>query len=194
MLSLPIGLAPVGFAGMMARRGGLQAAEAVEGSRPRWAETGGGNITIDPVFVILQNGSSIVATADEGYGGQIRITTDRFFAFPGSEVSAASRNPELSGRVEIHSPDVNLAGTLTPLPSTFLDAASLMRARCAARRSGERAGSFAVRGPGGIPAEPDGWLPAPLLPDAEAATAAAPGRPVLVASLSGPLLAHGACP
>jgi len=122
------------------------------------------------------------------------ITTDNFFQFPDSVVSAASGNPDLSGTVEIHSPAVNLAGTLAELPASFLDAASQMRERCAARRSGERAGSFAVRGPGGIPAEPDGWLPAPLLPAAEAATSAAPGRPVLVASLSGPLLAHAACP
>jgi hypothetical protein len=109
-------------------------------------------------------------------------------------VSVRGGTPELSGTVEIHSPDVNLAGTLAELPSSFLDAASLMRERCAARRSGERSGTFAVRGAGGIPAEPDGWLPAPLLPEADAATAAAAERPTLVASLPGPLLLHGACP
>jgi filamentous hemagglutinin family protein len=154
----------------------------------------GGNIAIDPVFVILENGSRIEATAVTGHGGAIRITTDNFFAFPGSVVSAKSGDQALSGTVEIHSPDVNLAGSLTPLPSTFLDAASLMRERCAARRSGERAGSFAVRGPGGIPAEPDGWLPAPVLPDPASIAAATPAQPALVASLSGPLLARGACP
>jgi large exoprotein involved in heme utilization and adhesion len=136
-----------------------------------------------------------LAIADKGFGGHIQITTDNFFAFPHSVVRADSGTPELSGTVEIHSPDVNLAGTLAELPSSFLDAASLMRERCAARRSGERAGSFAVRGPGGIPSEPDGWLPAPLLPDAEATIAdELIQRPTLVASLPGPLLAHGACP
>lgn len=40
-------------------------------------------------------------------------------------------------------PDVNLAGTLAPLPSSFLDAASLMRERCAERRAGGE-----LRGPG----------------------------------------------
>src|SRR4029453_7624507 len=105
------------------------------------------------------------------------ITTDNFFAFPDSVVSARSGNPELSGTVEIHSPDVNLAGTLAELPTNFLDAASQMRERCAARKSGERVGSFAVRGPGGIPAEPDGWLPAPLLPDTASTTAATAGAP-----------------
>src|SRR5262249_37425638 len=107
---------------------------------------------------------------------------------------ARSGNQELSGTVEIHSPDVDLAGTLTPLPSGFLDAPSLMREHCAARRNGERAGSFSVRGPGGIPSEPDGWLRAPVVLDAATPTARVPGPPVLVASLPGPLLAHGACP
>jgi hypothetical protein len=160
------------------------------------ASGGGGNISIDPVFVILQKGSVIRADAGPvaGDGGHISITSDNLFAFPDSEISATS-GTGVAGSVEIHSPAVNLAGTLAQLPTNFLDAASRMRERCAARRSGERAGSFAVRGPGGIPAEPDGWLPAPLLPDVEAATAAAlPASPTLVASLSGPLLAHGACP
>src|SRR4030095_294380 len=107
---------------------------------------------------------------------------------------ADSGNHELSGTVEIHSPDVNLAGTLAELPMNFLDAASQMHERCAARKSGERVGSFSVRGAGGIPAEPDGWLPAPLLPDAAAITAAVPAEPLRVASLAGPLLLHGRCP
>jgi hypothetical protein len=155
----------------------------------------GGNIPIDPVFVILENGSRIVATAGEGEGGSIRIRTDNFLQFPGSVVSATAGNPALSGTVEIHSPDVNLAGTLAPLPAAFLDAASLMRERCAVRRGGERAGSFAVRGPGGIPAEPDGWLPAPLALEAAVTAAAGAARPpALLASLPGPLLAPGACP
>jgi hypothetical protein len=156
----------------------------------------GGKITIDPIFVILQHGGSITSEAllDTGKGGEIQIATDNFLHFPGSRVSAQGRTPELSGTVEIHSPDVNLAGTLAELPTNFLDAASLMRERCAARKSGERSGSFAVRGPGGIPAEPDGWLPAPLLPDAATTTAATAGAPVLVASLSGPLLLYQGCP
>src|SRR5262247_88003 len=59
------------------------------------------------------------------------------------------------------------------------------------RRAGRE---LRVRGAGGIPAEPGGWLPAPLLPDAGISTAAAPAAPMLVASLSGPLLLHQGCP
>ena len=155
----------------------------------------GGDIRIDPVFVILQDHSVIKADAGEvaGNGGHVSITSDNFFPFPGSEVSATS-GAGVAGTIEIHSPDVNLAGTLATLPSTFLDAASQMHERCAARKGGERVGSFAVRGAGGIPAEPDGWLPAPLLPDAAATTVAVPAEPLRVASLAGPLLLHGRCP
>jgi len=153
----------------------------------------GGVITIDPDLVLLKHGSEITAGANEGAGGFIGITADHFVGFPGTLVSAISQNQELSGTVEIHSPDVNLAGTLAELPTNFLDAASLMRERCAARKSGERVGSFAVRGAGGIPAEPDGWLPAPLLSDPGEATAAS-DPPILLASASGPLLLARGCP
>ena len=69
----------------------------------------------------------------------------------------------------------------------ILDAASQMKEPCAARRSGERAGSFAVRGAEGIPPEPDGWLPAAVAREGEPADAGTP------AEASG-LLAGATCP
>jgi hypothetical protein len=152
----------------------------------------GGNIMIDPEVVILQNGSRIVADAGAGSGGNIQITADNYFAFPGSVVNASSELG-IDGIVEVSTPDVDLAGTLTALPASYLDASSLMRERCAARRSGERAGSFAVRGNGGIPAEPDGWLPGTLAPELERGLAPTSGRPFPPASA--PRLALlGNCP
>jgi len=145
-------------------------------------ESTGGNIFIDPEVVILQNGSRIVAQAGQGSGGRIEINADNYFAFPGSVVSASAGDPELSGTVEVNTPDVDLAGTLTALPASYLDASSLMRERCAARRSGERAGSFAVRGNGGIPAEPDGWLPASVATELERGLAPTTERPSTSAS------------
>jgi large exoprotein involved in heme utilization and adhesion len=141
----------------------------------------GGNITIDPEVVILQNGSRIVADAGTGSGGNIQITADNYFAFPGSVVDASS-DLGIDGVVEVSTPDVDLAGTLTALPASYLDASSLMRERCAARRSGERSGSFAVRGNGGIPAEPDGWLPGTLSTELERGLAPTTGRPSTSAS------------
>jgi len=152
--------------------------------------TTGGNIRIDPEVVILQNDSHIVAKAVGGSGGQITIIADNYFAFPHSEVSAEAGNPDLSGTVEVSAPDVNLAGQLTTLPSSYLDAASLMREACAARRSGERAGSFAVRGNDGIPAEPDGWLPATVALEPAFGPTAGSAKPT---AASGPVLASGSC-
>ena len=49
-------------------------------------------------------------------------------------------------------------GTLTTLPTVFLDVAGLIREQCSARRP-ETGGSLVVRGRGGVPASPDGLLP-----------------------------------
>src|SRR5262249_44761796 len=54
-------------------------------------------------------------------------------------------------------------------------------------------GSFSVRGAGGIPAEPDRWLPAPLLADPGVATTVA-APPLFLASASSPLLLDRGCP
>jgi hypothetical protein len=150
----------------------------------------GGNIAIDPTFVILEDGSRIVADAGTGSGGNIQITADNFFAFPGSVIDASSRFG-LDGTVAIHTPDTSLAGTLAALPGSYLDASSQMRERCAARASGERAGSFTVRGTGGVPADPDGWLPASLSAALEGGAAAPLATPVPGAAT--PWLASGSC-
>jgi hypothetical protein len=62
--------------------------------------------------------------------------------------------------VEIHSPETDVAGTLASLPETFLEAAALMKERCAARRGGESSGSFVWTGRQGVSWSPDGMLPA----------------------------------
>ena len=155
-------------------------------------ETTGGNIFIDPEVVVLQNDSRIEARAGEGSGGNIQITAENYFAFPGSIVSVeADSELGIDGTVEISAPDVDLAGKITTLPTTPLDAASLMKEACAARRSGERAGSFAVRGNGGIPAEPDGWLPAAVSFEAAAGSSATSDLPAGPGGV--PLFALGSC-
>jgi hypothetical protein len=56
-------------------------------------------------------------------------------------------------------PEVDLAGTLSALPASFLDAASLLRQRCA-QRAEAGAGSFVVAGTSAIDASPDAPLEA----------------------------------
>jgi filamentous hemagglutinin family protein len=120
------------------------------------SQTVGGNITIDPNFVILQNHSQILATAVEGTGGNILIVTPVFFADQTSVVDASSQFGR-SGTVTIQSPTSQLAGTLATLPQSVRQAAALTTLRCAAQMGGQ-VSSFVVAGRDTLPAEPGGWL------------------------------------
>jgi large exoprotein involved in heme utilization and adhesion len=71
----------------------------------------------------------------------------------------ASSDLGIDGIVEIHAPDVDLAGSLAALPESALDASDQLAERCSARRRGETEGSFTVAGAGLRPG-PEGWLPA----------------------------------
>ena len=118
--------------------------------------TVGGNITIDPNFVILQN-SRIVAQAFQGQGGNINITAGTFFADPASLVDASSKLG-ISGRVNIQAPLSDLSGAITPLPETGIQAAALLRASCAARFQGGERSSLVQRGRDVVPSDPGSGL------------------------------------
>jgi filamentous hemagglutinin family protein len=120
------------------------------------SNTFGGNITIDPEFVILQNQSQILATAVEGTGGNILIVTPVFLRDQTSIVDASSQFGR-SGTVTIQSPTSQLAGTLATLPQSVRQAAALTTVRCAAQMGGQ-ASSFVVAGRDTLPTEPGGWL------------------------------------
>lgn len=119
----------------------------------------GGNITIDPNVVVLQN-SQVIAQAVQGAGGNITITTPLFLADSSSLVSASSQFG-LNGTVTIQSPTSNLSGSLGTLASKPSQAQSLLTQRCAALVNGQ-ASSFVVAGREQLPADPGGWLTSPL--------------------------------
>jgi large exoprotein involved in heme utilization and adhesion len=107
----------------------------------------GGNITLNSVFVVLDEGSSIIANALEGQGGNILIRIlggGALFQSPDSRVSAASGNPELSGTVVIDAPDTDIIAGFAGLPANFLDAATVLTQLCAGR-SGANVSSLVVR-------------------------------------------------
>ena len=142
----------------------------------------GGNITIDPQFVILQN-SQVLAQAFGGNGGNIRIVAGVFFADPNSRVDASSTRG-IDGTVDIQTPVTSLSGTLAPLPAEIVQAAALLQARCAARLAGGTSGSFVVAGRDGLPLEPGALLPSPLYVER-------PGSTRLVGALDIPKLRVG---
>ena len=139
---------------------------------------GGGNIFIDPQFVIL-NGSSITANAFGGPGGNVTIIADNFVADPSSVVQASSAL-STPGSVEIRSPENNLASDLAQLPKELVDASRLMQSACSARRAGVPS-SFTVAGRGGVPVDPDGYLPSYSMSEAPAAAAPRAGYGFMLA-------------
>jgi large exoprotein involved in heme utilization and adhesion len=110
----------------------------------------GGDISIDPVFVVLDN-SEIRANAETGTGGNIDITSQFFIKSSDSVVDASSRLG-ISGTVAISAPQVDLGSGLAVLSSGFLDASSLLRASCGARAGNSN--SFMAAGRGGLAEAP----------------------------------------
>jgi filamentous hemagglutinin family protein len=139
----------------------------------------GGNIFIDPQFMLLE-GSSITANAFGGPGGNITIIANNFLADAASSVQASSAL-STPGTVQIQSPDNNVASDVAQLPRELVDASRLMAAACSARRAGTPS-SFMVAGRGGVPADPDGYLPA-YVTDAASRTVRAPGLTLAMAGL-----------
>lgn len=123
---------------------------------------GGGDVNIDPNFVILQN-SRVLAQAVQGPGGNIFITANFFLADSGSLVDASSQFG-VSGTVSIQSPANSLSGGIRPLPQGMLQAAALLHQRCAAQLNGQ-ASSFVVAGRDALPPEPGTWMASVLSPD-----------------------------
>jgi hypothetical protein len=120
---------------------------------------GGGNISIDPQFVILQN-SQILAKADQGQGGAITITAGLFLQDANSIVNADSGRG-VNGTVTIQSPNAVISGQIQPLGKTPLIATTLLNQHCASLAGGEFS-SFTMAGRNSLPIEPGNWLASPL--------------------------------
>jgi filamentous hemagglutinin family protein len=149
---------------------------------------GGGDISIDPQFVVLDQ-SSILARSTDGQGGTITIVTGAFFRTPDSELSVKG---SVDGTIVIDAPDTDVTSGITTLPSDVLDATALMRTACSAATA--EAGSFVVSGRHpGLPVRPDGLLAAFDSADGAAAVAR-PGQAGEAAArlaVAGPYPANG---
>ncbi len=147
-------------------------------------QTIGGDIFIDPRFVILQ-GSQIIAQAFQGQGGNINILAGLFLADPNSVVSASSQLG-VSGSVSIQTPIRNLSGALVPLHQDFLQGSELLAQRCAARMADAQTSTFIVLEHEGLPREPGGVLPSSLEESHASVTEQHEIEPIIVAAVSDP--------
>ena len=125
-------------------------------------DTAGGNITIDPQFVVLQGGQ-IVAKAFAGSGGAIDIIAGSAFISDPASIVDASSTLGISGTINIQSPLQNVGGELAALSQEFSSAAALLAQQCAARAAGGTFSTFVVSAREGVPVEPGGFLASPSL-------------------------------
>ncbi len=128
------------------------------------ATTQGGNIGIDPQFVLVQN-SHILARANEGAGGNIDLIGNVVLVDSVSTIDASSAFG-VSGNVNISSPTQNLSGAIIPLPDQLLKVSSLYGEHCFAHKAGNYS-SFTRRSRP-VSREPGGFLLSPLLEHANA--------------------------
>jgi filamentous hemagglutinin family protein len=122
------------------------------------AGVNGGNIFIDPIFVIFDR-SLVSANAVLGRGGNIRIISDFFFS-TNSAVTATSQLG-IDGRVEIDALNNDLTGSLVELPSTLINAESLLQELCTVKVANYS--SFISEGRGGLPPLPGEALPSLMI-------------------------------
>ena len=136
----------------------------------------GGNIRLGsgdhPVEFIILNNGQIRADAFGGPGGNISIFADTFLT--SDSVLSASSALAAPGVVNVQARFTNLSGNVTQLPESVLQAAALLRAACAARLSAGKSSSLVVSGREGVPLEPGGVMPSPLI--AETSSDLAPSR------------------
>jgi filamentous hemagglutinin family protein len=115
----------------------------------------GGNISIiTDVLAALEN-SSIQANSEDFRGGKVTIVTQGNFVSADSQITAtgAGGNPELSGIVEIFTPNVDPNAGLVNLPENVVDSTKLVASSC--RQSNEEGSVFVVTGKGGLPSSPN---------------------------------------
>jgi len=122
----------------------------------------GGNISIDPQYVILQ-GNSLINASATGFGGKITIQASRaILQEPGTILNATGGSPELDGVISIQAPFQQLSGAIAPLPQVFAVATNLYGQRCAAEKGGQFS-SFVQGARDGVPPQPGDLIPSPLM-------------------------------
>ncbi len=122
----------------------------------------GGNLNIDSKFIIAfpNQNNDIIASAQQGQGGEINITTEGIFGFeersstPTNETNDIDASSEfgLSGTVSITQPDVNPASGLVDLTQEVVNASDLIAQNVCTQTANSE---FVDIGKGGLPQNPE---------------------------------------
>jgi filamentous hemagglutinin family protein len=147
------------------------------------ATTVGGNVTLDPDFIILQN-SQILAKAKAGQGGNILLTANKAVVLDAQSTLDASSQTGISGSVTIESPIQVLSGTIAPLPDQPVNVATLYAARCVAGEGGHFS-TFVDSKSDSVAPTPGTFLASPFLPQVSSSPAGALGHAGTPSRVSG---------
>jgi large exoprotein involved in heme utilization and adhesion len=123
----------------------------------------GGDIKIDTNFLIAAENSDISANSTDFRGGRVTVkalsilgTQFRNALTLESDITATGASSDLSGTVELNTPDVDPSKGLVELPVNIVDAQEQIAQGCSFR--GEQIGSFVVTGRGGLSDSPNEML------------------------------------
>lgn len=117
----------------------------------------GGNIAIDPVFVVLRE-SQILASANAGNGGNISIEAGTFIVDANSEIDASSQTG-LAGQITIDSVN-DVFGSVVLLEAPNVQVSELVTERCVAQAFRDRS-SLTVAAADATIWSPDDYAPSP---------------------------------
>ena len=120
----------------------------------------GGNININTNVLSALENSDISANSENFQGGKVRINSQAIFGTQfrnqpnplTSDITATGGTPNLSGTVQINTPEIDPSAGLIELPQNIVDVTGLVTDKCSYVRRGS---SFTVTGRGGIPPSPD---------------------------------------
>ncbi|RCJ42057.1 hypothetical protein A6770_35375 [Nostoc minutum NIES-26] len=127
----------------------------------------GGNITIDGensfIIAVPNENSNTRADSEDFRGGNITINVANIFGFelqttsfpPKSSITATGASPDLSGNIQINTPDVDPSKGLVSLTIDVVDVARLVDDNVCARTANS---IFIYTGHGGLPPSPNNTL------------------------------------
>ena len=130
-----------------------------------FGEGNGGNLDIDSRFIVAfpsnGNGSDIIASAEQGQGGNITINAESLLGIQErplnnltNDINASSQVSGLDGTIDITNPEVDPVQGATELPSNIVVPEETAQQACRRDRVAAAQNSFSIEGQGGIIPEP----------------------------------------
>ena len=122
----------------------------------------GGNLTIDTKFIVAFEGNNdIIASAEQGQGGNIDITAESLFGIKASTLNPSSNDINassdfgLDGSVSIDVPDITSLQGVSELSTNVVVPEETTAQACGANRQVVAQNRLVIKGKGGVPAAPE---------------------------------------